>query len=267
MENVYYIYAWYYKSSGEIFYIGKGKNLRYCDTTHSRNAYFKNILNAHKEDVDVKFLHEGLSGDEAADLERKLIHEYWDKGQCKANFHEGGYGGNTGNYNNPERSRKLSESAKKRTGEKNPMFGRTHTKEVREFLSLINKGKKLTPEHIEKLKASNRGRKKSQEERDAISRRFKGTKMSPEQYKKMMERECRYLYIVTDNGVEIKVCHSLKDLEKYCDGLGMSRSITSRLIKGKWEPKFKKHMHLSGIKITRIEKGVSTMGDECNPVE
>ena len=267
MEKEYYIYAWYYKSSGVIFYIGKGKKLRYCDTKHSRNAYFKNILSSHKDDVDVKFLYIGLSDNEAAELERKLIHEYWDKGECKANFHEGGYGGNTGNYDNPERSRRLSESAKKRTGEKNPMFGKTHTKEVREFLSAINKGKKLTPEHIEKLKASNTGRGKSQEEREAISKRLKGRKMSETQYKKMIDRERKYLYIITNNDKEIKVCHSLKDLERYCDTLGLSRTITEKIMKGIWQPKFTRHMHLKNIKIIRIEKGVSTKGDECNPVE
>ena len=38
-DNKYYIYAWYYVKTNEIFYIGKGCNNRYIDVVHSRNNY------------------------------------------------------------------------------------------------------------------------------------------------------------------------------------------------------------------------------------
>lgn len=119
-ENKYYIYAWYYINTNEIFYIGKGSNNRYIDTKGSRNDYFKNIIQKEGNNVNVKKLYENLSEEESYKLERELIHKYWDKGECKANFHEGGRGGNHGNYNENMR-KKLSEFASTRTGEKNSM--------------------------------------------------------------------------------------------------------------------------------------------------
>ena len=106
--NDYYVYAWYYKDSGKYFHIGKGKNNRYKERKVHRNQFFRNVLNKEGSNVDVKILYKNLSENEAFNLERKLIHYYWSIGECKTNLHEGGCGGNTGNYNNPERSQKLS---------------------------------------------------------------------------------------------------------------------------------------------------------------
>lgn len=127
-------------------------------------------------------------------MEKQLIAKYKSKGECKTNFHEGGQGGNTGNYNNPERSRKISEAAKKRIGKLNPMYGKHHTEETKQKLREINLGKKLIPEHIEKLKEANRGRKKTKAEIDFISNLNKGKKMSQETKAKMMNSLCPYRY-------------------------------------------------------------------------
>lgn len=122
-NNTYYIYAWYFKSTDKVFYIGKGTANRYLDTTHSRNGYFKNIIAKYSTDVAVKKLYENITDEEACKLERQLIADYKSRGECEANFHEGGRGGNTGNYQSPERHRKLSEFAKSRVGAKNSNFG------------------------------------------------------------------------------------------------------------------------------------------------
>lgn len=34
MGNVYYVYMYYLKSTGEVFYVGKGKNDRYKSMVH-----------------------------------------------------------------------------------------------------------------------------------------------------------------------------------------------------------------------------------------
>ena len=122
-NKTYYVYAWYLKSTGKVFHIGQGTGNRYLNTTNSRNKYFKNIIQKYSDDVAVKKLHEGLTNEEACNLERKLISDYKAKGECETNFHEGGCGGNTGNYNSPERHEKLSKFAKSRTGEKNSNYG------------------------------------------------------------------------------------------------------------------------------------------------
>ena len=48
-SNHYYIYAWYYKNTGEIFYIGKGSRGRWKDVVNHRNQYFKNINSKEKK--------------------------------------------------------------------------------------------------------------------------------------------------------------------------------------------------------------------------
>ena len=53
MKKEYYVYAYYFKSDGHIFHIGKGTGNRYLDTKHSRNCYFKSIIAKHGEDVAV----------------------------------------------------------------------------------------------------------------------------------------------------------------------------------------------------------------------
>lgn len=137
-ENKYYIYAWYYINTNEIFYIGKGSNNRYIDTKRSRNKYFKNIIQKEGNNVNVKKLYENLNEEESYRLERELIHEYLEKGECKANFHEGGCGGNHGNYGENMR-RKLSEFASTRTGSKNPMWKHKYTTEQLEKMSVSQK--------------------------------------------------------------------------------------------------------------------------------
>lgn len=96
--NNFYVYCWRYKDTKEVFYIGKGTKDRAYDISNSRNEYFKNIIKKHKNNVEVVILLDGLTEEEAWNKEKALIKLYWNKGQCKANFHEGGCGGNTGNY-------------------------------------------------------------------------------------------------------------------------------------------------------------------------
>lgn len=271
-ENVYYVYMYYFKSTGEVFYIGKGKNDRYKSMVH-RNNLFLNILNKYKDDVCVKFYKEDMIEQDALDLERKLINEFWNKGECRANFHEGGCGGNTGMYDSIERSRKISEFAKKRTGNKNPMWGKTHTAEVRKKISEINKGKKMPDSLKEKLIIANTGRKKSEYELEVCRRNgmLGAIKMKEhgDSYKKMMESLCKYKYEVYLDGKKIFECLGHTELEKYCNKeLKISRTIMWNIIHThNWRPKFKRHMHLQTLDIIRIDRSVSTNGDECNHVE
>lgn len=163
----FYVYKYFFKSSGEVFYISKGTGLRYLEKK-KRNEYFKNIVNAYPDDIDVIKIYDNLEENEAFKIEYDLIHYYWNIGQCKANFHEGGRGGNTGNYDSPSRSKKLSDFAKTRIGKLNPMYGKTHTKEAVEKIRKANIGKHLSDEHKAKLKNANTGRIKTPEEIEKI---------------------------------------------------------------------------------------------------
>ena len=97
-----------------------------------------------------------------------------------------------------------------RTGEQNPMYGRSHSEEVREKISKANKGKpglkgeknpmygkfgvlhpnhgnKMSEEQIQKLREVNTGRKHTNETRKKISDKLKGRKLSEEHRKKLSE--------------------------------------------------------------------------------
>ena len=58
-------------------------------------------------------------------------------------------------WQDDEYRRKMSESHPDFSGSKNPMYGKTHSAETREKISASHRGKKLSPEHIEKLKGKN----------------------------------------------------------------------------------------------------------------
>lgn len=264
----FYVYAWYFKSTNKIFYIGKGTGDRCCDVVHSRNNYFKNIINKYQNDVDVKIIEDNMLEKDAFELERRLIREYWNKGECNANFHEGGQGGNTGNYDNPERSRKLSEVASKRIGELHPLYGKHRTEETKQKLREANKGKRLSEEHRQKLIKANTGRKKTEQELEFITNLNKGKKMPESTYMKMMDSLCEFEYIIKQSNEIIYKCLGHTALYKYCkEELHISRTIVDQIVKKEWTPKFEKHKHLQDLIIDKVYRGVSTNRDECSGVE
>ena len=84
-----------------------------------------------------------------------------------------------------ELSRVISELNKKRVGDKNPFFGKKHSKETLEFISKINSGEnhpfygKKRPEFAKKVSAALKGKPKSEEHKKALSeaRMGKATKL------------------------------------------------------------------------------------------
>ena len=254
-KPIYYVYAWYYVDTGEIFYVGKGKNERYRNRKDHRNKYFINILEKHGNNVDVKLLKTGMTESEALAEEKALISYYWSIGQCKANFHEGGCGGYTGNYYKPERIEKLREIAKRRTGPKNGMYGRTHTKEVREFLSKINKGKKMPEAHKLRLRMINTGRVKTEEERKKISLAQKGRKHKKEQTLHSNQAQTKNIYEIYYDGTLMCKCIGYVTLIKFCKKyLSVSRTILPDKILNVYKPKFNRHKWMDKLNIVEIDK-------------
>jgi hypothetical protein len=84
-----------------------------------------------------------------------------------------------------ELSRVISELNKKRVGDKNPFFGKKHSKETCELISKINSGEnhpfygKKRPEFAKKVSAALKGKPKSEEHKKALSeaRMGKATKL------------------------------------------------------------------------------------------
>lgn len=254
-EPIYYVYAWYFKDSGEIFHIGKGKNDRYKDTKHHRNQFFLNVINKYRDNVDVKFLLTGLTNDQSLANEKEFIKYYKSIGQCKTNLHEGGYGGYTGNYQSPERSRKLSIAAKKRTGAKNSMYGHHHSLEAKAKISAANVGKKLSVNHIEKLRRANIGRVKTPEELHKISIANKGKTVSKQSIVKGIKTQSINAFELSYCGTTFAACIGEPSLADFCKReLSISRSILSKIYNKTFIPKFNRHKWISSLDIQLYDK-------------
>ena len=276
-ENKYYIYAWYYINTGEIFYIGKGCYDRWKDVVTSRNDYFKSIIEKEGENVTVKKLYENLCEKDAWDLERKLIHEYWNKCECKANFHEGGCGGNHGNYDENMR-KKLSEFASTRTGEKNSMWHHVYTDEQLKRISEANKGvsRHFSKEHNDKVAKATRKRFANMTKEEKYKSvlpliNFMKYQKSKEWLQHNRDRQCPDNFICKLDNKILYETRYRKDMFKWIrENLGLSRTISYQLINKTWKPKFNKHKKFETLEII-IEKnkfkGVSTTPDECKEVE
>lgn len=183
-----------------------GKN--YKNSTHFWNAIQKYGWDNFKHFV----LFEGLTGEEANFIERKLIQCY------KSNNSEFGYnmdiGGSNGHRHSEETKQKLREGklgtlnpnygkklskdirekmSKSRTGEKHHFYGKHHSEETKLKISKKKKGVKLdgkrrrgfTDKDRAKLRAYNLGKKLSEETRRKMSESQKGKKFSQKTIEKI----------------------------------------------------------------------------------
>ena len=81
MKNDYYVYVHKIKATGEIFYVGKGRNLRYR-SQHGRNRIWKEIVS--DNECIFEILISDLTEDEAVQLEIDKI----DALKPRANVHK-----------------------------------------------------------------------------------------------------------------------------------------------------------------------------------
>lgn len=155
----FYVYEYYKKDTGEVFYVGKGTGRRMYEL-HNRNRYFNAVYR--KYECDVRVYKDGLTNAEACDIERQRIAELKSINQAYCNFTEGGTGFSTGKLN-PIHKRiregtvKLFDGSQKFYGEDNGFYGRKHSEETRRKISESRKGKggqpgKLNPMYGKGLK-------------------------------------------------------------------------------------------------------------------
>jgi hypothetical protein len=85
----YYVYAHKTKSTGDLFYIGKGSDRR-AYTSKGRNTFWRAINN--KYGFVVEIIKDGLTEQEAFDFEKQMIKEARAAGARLANMTDGGEG-------------------------------------------------------------------------------------------------------------------------------------------------------------------------------
>lgn len=81
MKNNFYVYEWFVVETGEIFYVGKGKDNR-VTSMKDRNEYFKNIRK--KYECNYRFVKKNLNEEEAYNLELEYGLFLKEKGLAKA---------------------------------------------------------------------------------------------------------------------------------------------------------------------------------------
>ena len=145
MENIFYVYVWIRKDTNQIFYVGKGHAEKYKDMC-SRNDWFLHVVNkVGKENIEIKFLEENLSEEEAFEKEKYYIKKFREEGKPLVNLTDGGDG--SGNWyqflteEEKERHREISKS----------WLGRKHTEETKEKMRKAATGRKHTEETKRKL--------------------------------------------------------------------------------------------------------------------
>jgi hypothetical protein len=148
------------------FYIGLGTDSNYtrAHQRKSRNLHWHNVVK--NSEYRVEIMLDDLSFEEACAKEIELISLYGRINTCQGtlvNWTDGGQGtlgwrhevGYWKGKSLPESMRKnLSEVAKLRVGEKNPFYGKNHSKETKEKLRQSRLGSTLTEETKLKIKKS-----------------------------------------------------------------------------------------------------------------
>jgi hypothetical protein len=111
----YYVYEWFVKNTGEVFYVGKGCKRRW-KTTARENKFFTHMLLTHE--CDVRKVHERLTECEAYEMEIKTIQYYRNNTNYRlTNVTDGGddpptFYGDASPSRRPEVREKISQSNK-----------------------------------------------------------------------------------------------------------------------------------------------------------
>lgn len=219
-ERRYYVYAFLRHSDSDHgkrltpYYIGKGTGER---------AFYRNRRGA-KAPLDhafIVFVQEGLTEQEALDLERYCIALYGrvDNGTgILRNLTDGGEGVS---------GLKFSEESRRRLSESH--MGHRHSEETRKKMSRSRSGPG-NPNYGKKgMVSAFKGRKHSEESKRKISEAKKGRKQSPEERQMRSDTAKRYLYEVTSPTGEVLI---VKNLAAFAREHGMQRYSLAAVARG-----------------------------------
>lgn len=235
MEKRYYVYEWFNKENGEVFYIGKGTRNRYSQLT-GRNNYFIDYYDTHK--CESRIVYNNLTEEEAYQKEIELIDFYRINSNFRlTNVNDGGNGNpfpsgelnpkygkgeEIKGENNPfygknhsDRVKKiLSQKASLRTGEKNSFYRKKHSEETKQLMSTKAKvrfskkennpmyGKTHSEEARRKMSLANKGRTLSLEHRIKISEALKRNNFGKPHFNlgRKHSEETKKMYSLTRKG-------------------------------------------------------------------
>ena len=187
----FYTYVHLKETTGEPFYVGKGKGDRAVRHVN-RSLHWRNVVAKHGHTVQI--LREWDSEDEAFEHEKLLISQYRSMGYPLVNLTDGGEGA-SGLQHSEEFRARMSEARK----------GKIFTPETRTKLSEAHKGKSPSPETRARMSEARKGRKgrsHTPETRAKISEALKGKSITPEARAKMSETRKGRIWI--NNGVVAK---------------------------------------------------------------
>jgi hypothetical protein len=144
-KRIYYVYKHYLEDPDKPFYIGYGSNRR-CKVYRTSQKHWVEYIKDKKWNYSI--IEDNLTYEEASELEIKYIKLYgrMDKYEwgILINKTDGGKG-SKGIICSEEKKKKLSEIQKSKNikGESHPMYGKHHTQEAKNAVSIANKGRNI----------------------------------------------------------------------------------------------------------------------------
>jgi group I intron endonuclease len=135
-------------------------------------------------------------------------------------------GGNRNTHVSEETRVKMSES---RRGEKNPLFGKTHTQVAKDKMSNAHKGRKMKPEQLAMLVKINTGRVKTEEEIEKVRQSKIGKKRPDHVKRRLSEVRSAPVILIKDTAIV-----ELKSMDECSSFLGRNRkSIRQAILQNK----------------------------------
>lgn len=232
------VYKHIRKDTNKPFYFGIFENQYRPYEKSRRNDIWDKIVA--KTDYEVQIIKEGLTWEEACQMERDLIKEYGriDKGTgILANLTDGG-DGTVGLVRTEEhcdkiskalKGRKLSQDSKDKVSQtlkeyfksnENPWKGKKHSEETKQKLSNSHKGKPANPNSISAMVKANKGKKRSPETIEKL--RLAASKRPPmsEETKQKISKSVTKVQTgrPCSEETKLKISESLKGHVKYEKG-------------------------------------------------
>ena len=171
IENKYYVYEWYVKNTGEVFYIGKGKNNRARQI--KKNKFFKDIYYSH--DCDYRIVKNNLSEKDAFEYEIYLIKYYKDNypNYRLTNQTNGGEGSSGWK---PSEDWKLKQKVISEERWKNKVYRKKmmHIRNKEDSVYKSDEFRKKISNLVKGENNPNYGNKWSKEQKDNLSKKMKG---------------------------------------------------------------------------------------------